>query len=280
MCCSVLQKPSGCGQNEKGISEKFWTQKDLTTRRGKGVPSKRNSGNTSEEGLFNSSEPPTTENNIQRHWIYSSSGVYCYEKRNYTSSGMSYPPRHFSTKAGWRKAKLLPEIKLSYDENINAVIEVSPHENFPEASNVCCSARYSYGQIFLYIFRFRETPNQFPLKRRKYHLQTPIVFKGIEHVETFTIRRRALLSLNLFSVLISLTPSVPVGDICSKIRWVVLVRDVTQPGATTHGVNRGRGCPQVSFQLLTDHLRLPPGSPLAVSLSPSPRLTVLLTETG
>ena len=45
---------------------------------------------------------------------------------------------------------------------------------------------YTYGQIF-YIFRCRETPNQVPPKHHKYNLQTPIVFKGINHIETFAI---------------------------------------------------------------------------------------------
>lgn len=38
--------------------------------------------------LFNSSQP-YTQNNFQRCWVYSSSGVSCYQRRNYTSSGMS-----------------------------------------------------------------------------------------------------------------------------------------------------------------------------------------------
>lgn len=47
-------------------------------------------------------------------------------------------------------------------------------------------ALYTYGQMF-YIFRCRQTPNQFPTKHPKYHLQTPIVFKGINHIRNSAI---------------------------------------------------------------------------------------------
>lgn len=68
MCLSTLQKLGGCVQHEKGISEKFWTQKDLATWRGKEVPS----GNTSEGGVaLRFLSAIHTENNIQRCWVYS-----------------------------------------------------------------------------------------------------------------------------------------------------------------------------------------------------------------
>lgn len=98
---------------------------------------------------------------------------------------MSYLLRHFSAKPCWRKAKPFPETKLRQDENINAAIEVSLHETSLKQA-MFTVVLYTFGQNF-YIFRCRGTPNQFPPKRHQYHLQTPIVFTGINHVETFAI---------------------------------------------------------------------------------------------